>query len=246
MRRQLGVVLFVSILLSACAPGNTRTAYNPKAAQINVNLGIAYMREGKNETAMTRLLKAKAQDPENPMVYSTLGILHGRLGELKKAEDNFRKAVNLAPKNSSFRNNYGAFLCNQKRYAEAEQQFMEAVKNPLYSTPEYAYVNAGLCVTDQVKREKYLRKALQINPKFSLALYQMARLSYEKNRLLSARAYLQRHNEVSSHTAASLWLGVRVEKKLGDSISSRKWASLLKRKFPDSEETRLLLEMSKK
>jgi type IV pilus assembly protein PilF len=40
----------------------------------------------------------------------------------------------------------------------------------------------------------------------------------------------------------SLWLGIKVEQQLGDEAAARDYALQLRRKFPDSDETRKLLE----
>ena len=50
---------------------------------------------------------------------------------------------------------------------ESIVQFSDAVKDPLYGTPEMAYLNAGICSLkkkDEKNAEVYLQKALQIQP----------------------------------------------------------------------------------
>ncbi|NOY67502.1 MAG: type IV pilus biogenesis/stability protein PilW [Gammaproteobacteria bacterium] len=190
---------------------------------------------------MDRLLKAVRQDDSNELAYSSLGLLNVRLGQYEEAEENFKKAISLAPDNSSIRNNYGVFLCKLKRYKESKEQFLNALKNPLYQTPENAYLNIGVCSADKVQAEKYFRQALRENPEFSIALLSMARLSLELKRYLSARAYLQRFHAVQKPTPSSLWISVQVEKVLGDKNLMESRALLLKRKYPDSEETRQYL-----
>ena len=90
--------------------------------------------------------------------------------------------------------------------------------------------------------ESYFRSALENNPKIAVTLIQMAQLSYETPNYLSARAYLQRYLEVSSHTAKSLWLGINIERELGDKNALSSYTLLLKNKFPDSKEAGLLTD----
>ena len=238
-----GAVSLLALLLIACGGGEgvKPVATGAKSARINVELGVTYMNQGNNVAAMNRLQKAIAQDPGYGPAHGSMGILHARLGNNEEAESKFQLAVSLDPGNSSIRNNYGAFLCKQKKYKKAQEQFLEALKNPLYETPEYSYLNAGICSPDVIEAEKYYRAALRKNPKFPGALLQMAKLSYDLKRNLSARAYIQRLHAVSKPSAASLWVSIRVEKALGDFGLMESQSLSLKDKFPDSEETRQYL-----
>ena len=140
-------------------------------------------------------------------------------------------------------NNYGQFLCQESRFDEAEVTFLKAANNPLYATPEIAFSNAGTCAMEQGEldtAETYFRDALKKNPKVAIALLQMAEISYATGNYLSARGYLQRYLEISSHTAKSLWIGIRVENELGDKNALSSYKLLLRNKFPDSKETGLL------
>jgi type IV pilus assembly protein PilF len=149
----------------------------------------------------------------------------------------------LTPKDSNAHNNYGTFLCKRNELDKAEQQFLLALENPLYETPALAYENAGLCavrVPNTIKAEKYFRSALKINPKLPPSLYQMSVISFDRGDYLSARAYLQRYAAVAQHSPQSLWLGVRIERMLGDKNAVSSYALLLKSTYPDSDEVRLL------
>ncbi|MCL4315813.1 MAG: hypothetical protein M1527_02950, partial [Gammaproteobacteria bacterium] len=95
---------------------------------------------------------------------------------------------------------------------------------------------------DRAKAERYFREALRISPNLPESLYQMALLSYEAQNYPSARAYLQRYAGAAQHTPRSLWLGIRVERELGDKNALASYSLLLKGKFPESEEARLLLQ----
>ena len=250
MKQAVWIMVILASLLTACSSKEqgVRTAPDDKISQINLELGVAYMREQKYAEAMANLQKAKDYNPDDPNIYSALALLYDRIGEPDKAESTFEKAISIDESNSLVRNNYGAFLCAQGRYKEAYVQYQAALDNPLYTTPEYAHTNAGLCAVrskDLNKAETEFRAALQKNPKFSIALFQMANLSFENGRMLQSRAYLQRFAEVAQPGPQSLWLSIRVEKALGDQDAAASQSLLLKAKYPDSEETRQLLDMEK-
>ena len=224
--------------------GSTRpTGGTNDIAQTNLNLGIAYLRTGEFEKALENLQKARAADKNYPPIYNALGVLYQQLGNKVKAEEYYLHALGLNGSDSSTLNNYGQFLCQESRFDEAEVTFLKAANNPLYATPEIAFSNAGTCAMEQGEldtAETYYRDALKKNPKVAIALLQMAEISYATGNYLSARGYLQRYLEISSHTAKSLWIGVQVENELGDKNALSSYKLLLRNKFPDSKETSLL------
>ena len=216
-----------------------------RLADLHTRLGVGYMQEGRDEIALNRLQRALEADANHAPAHNAMALLHERLGEVEKSEVHYRRAVQLDPSLSAAQTNFGSFLCRQGRTEEAEARFLEAVANPLYDRPEVAYTNAGLCMRsagDMDKAETYLRRALQANSRLAVALLEMADLSFDKGQYLQARAYLQRYLDVAQHTPRSLWLGIQVERVLGDQNAVSSYAMLLRVNYPDSQETRLLLE----
>ncbi len=215
----------------------------PGAGDIYVQLAIAYMREGQLSAALQKIKTGLDLDPSNAEAHNVIALLYERLGELGLAEQHFQYAARLQPRNSYVHNAYGTFLCKRQRFEEATREFEEALANPLYQTPEVALTNAGVCVRrkdDKNGAEALFRKALQHNPRFPSALSHMAQISYEAGNMLSVRAYLQRYHEVARSTAASLWLGIRAERTLGDKDLLASYEILLRGDFPDSNEVQLL------
>jgi type IV pilus assembly protein PilF len=224
--------------VTASAP----TAAN-KSAELQTKLGIGYLRAGELEIAFKRLTRALQADPNFSTAHNAMGALQERLGNTDSAERHYRTAIELSPTDSSAQTNFGTFLCRSGRYDEGEQRFLQALKNSLYARPEVAYNNAGLCMQTagrQEKAETYFRAALERNPRIPAALLGMSKISFEMQRFLPARAYLQRYQELSELSPAVLWLGVRVERELGDQASANRYAMRLRRQFPDSHEARAL------
>jgi type IV pilus assembly protein PilF len=239
------VLAIVVVLLAACMPGGgtkptQHVAADPKAAEINMRLGLNYLQRGEYEVALEKLEKALQQDPNLPSAHNTIALLYQRLNETEKAERHFKQAVKRDPDYSEAQNNYGVFLCQQQRYKEAEQRFLKALDNPLYSNPAQAIENAGVCVSripDLEQAELYFRQALQINPNLSKSLIQMANLSYEKNDYLQARAYIERYQAISPWTSQALLLAIKTENQLNDQDAVASYSLLLRARFPDSDET---------
>jgi type IV pilus assembly protein PilF len=244
-------VVIIAVALTACVT----TSSNPKpepsdkeAAQYNMQLGISYLRQGELKRAQGKLEKAVAQDDSLGTAYSALGLVFERLGDYAGAEQNYRRAVSAEPSNPDTLNSLGAFLCQRKQEPkEALVLFDKALAVPLSKAEANRAMinaNAGLCAkrVDLARAEAYLRAALVADPDYRDALVQLADVAFSRGNYLQSRAFLDRYLAAGSATPDALWLGVRVEKALGDAAASQGYATRLKAQFPAAEETRLLLE----
>ncbi len=251
--RSKWLISALTALLVGCAgqpaTDSVTSAPQPKSvnklAEVQTKLGIGYMGTGQLELAHNRLSRALELDPDYSTAHNAMGLLQERLRNNEQAEVHYKRAVSLNRYDSAAQTNYGSFLCRTGRPAEGEQRFLQALKNSLYDRPEVAYSNAGICVMragELDKAETYFRAALERNPKIPSVLLGMSEVSYGKQQYLKARAYLQRYLDVGEHSAKTLWLGVRIERELGDRRTEREYAARLKTQFPESDETQLLLE----
>lgn len=245
------VVLLMSLslflVLGGCSSSPVRDGVNvEKAAQANAELGLRYMMQGEYEVAMTKLKRALSYDSNHVAANHYIAELYRRLGRNEDAEKHYRRALNYAEGDaSSLHNNYGIFLCSQDRFDDGVEQLEKVLDNPVYPQRDQVYENIGLCVErkgDHDKAEEYLRKGLQLNPRMPKSLLAMARLTFAKKNYLSTRAYLQRFAEVARHTPESLWLGIQVERILGDKNALASYGLSLKGNFPDAPETKLYLQ----
>jgi len=117
------------------------------------------------------------------------------------------------------------------------------VKNPLYSTPNLAYANAGICSArknDVKNAEIYLNKALQIDSLTHSAAHQLAEIQFKRGDVKTAQRTLQ-NSLLTAPSPEVLWLGIKIERVLGGKDNEASYALQLRQKFPNSEQTRLLL-----
>lgn len=239
--------LVLLLCVSACATDSNRsTAENAAAlarAKAHTDLGAVYFQQNKLEVALDEFTQAIQAYPNYALAYNGLGMVRAALGEDAQAEANFKKAIQLQPSNSESHNNYGNFLCNIGRYDESITQFMEAIKNPLYSTPNLAYANAGICSArkkDFPAAEGYLNKALQINPLTHSAAYQLAEIQFARGDAKAAQKTLQ-NALVAAPGPDVLWLGIRIARAMGNQDDEASYALQLRRQYPNAEQTQLLL-----
>jgi type IV pilus assembly protein PilF len=237
-RSIVGLRLVPCLLLAGCISTET----NPvevsldDAARANLQLGAAYLQRNDLALAREKLEKAVEQDPDLPSARAYLGLVYERIGNQKDARRQYDAAIRLAPDEPSIVNTYGGYLCRHEERKEGIKYFLRAARNPLYLTPEAAYVNAAVCargIPDPEAAEDYLRRALALNASYRSALLQLADLSMDTGQPLQARAFLQRFHAAGSVTADSLALSVRVETALGDRDAAVASFKELDRLFPD-------------
>jgi type IV pilus assembly protein PilF len=237
----------LALLLSACG-GQQSSMPKPqpeRASEINLELGVDYLRKGNLEQAKEKIDRALEQDPRNAKAHAAAGLLYDRLGQQDKSESHFDRAISLNSENPEIRNNYSTILCQRGKYERGEKMALAAIRDPLYKTPEVAYMNAGNCrlnAGDIKGAEAHFRKALERKPRFGPALFQLADLEFSQQNYLPARAFLERYMEVARVSPASLWLAYRIERQLGNSAAADGYARRLRNEFPTSLETKELIQ----
>lgn len=229
-----------ALLLAGCASKGVQPEVAPVdlegAARINAQLGMDYLRQGNLASAEEKLLRAITQDAKQADAHVGLAILYSRREQIELAEKNFRRALSLSPNNPDALNNFGTFLCAQKRGSDGEKYLVQAAQTTGFRSADLAWTNAAICVTDSkpAKAEEYLREALKLNPASPDALAQFALISYRKSDFLRARAFLQRYEAAAPASAQTLWLRARTEAALGDTETAARYQQQLKNQFPEA------------
>jgi type IV pilus assembly protein PilF len=255
--RVLSVVLSTALaigVLGACGPKqlqdvDSRTKSLNDAASINVQLGLSYLQQGNVELARDKLERALSQNPKDPAVHTAVASLYDRLGDDTKAEEHFRKALHLSPQDPTVQNYFGVFLCKKGRYRDGEKMLRSAANSPLYQTPEVALSNAGVCLRNAGQldtAEAYFRRAVELRPQFAEGWLQLAEVNFSRDKYPEARDCLQRHLNLARVSSTALWLGLRIERALGNKVQAEAYSRRLKAEFPNADETRLLLEQERK
>jgi len=240
-------LVFISVVMTGCSSIEAYKEQEKKdlrTAQTHVELAVGYFRQGKLDFALQNGKKALDANSDYAPAHSVIALIYEKMEKFDKADEHFQEAIRLAPEDGGLYNNYGAFLCKRKKFKLADHYFLKAIAVPRYPTPELAYENAGACAREAHaydKAEHYLSEALKRNPKLPVSLINMAEIRFEKSKFLSSRAFLQRFEEVSHHNAATLWLGIQIERKLGNKPAESKYSKQLQTEFPKSEQFKLLI-----
>ncbi|MET3130023.1 type IV pilus assembly protein PilF [Oxalobacteraceae bacterium GrIS 1.11] len=233
-------------LLAGCAngPGQSgkaelETSSDRSAAQkragIRLQLAVGYYEQGQLEVALDEIKKALQAEPDLADAYGVRALIYMGMGETGLADDNFKRALNLAPHNPDLSNNYGSFLCENGRVAEALPYFDAALKNKTYQSPANALNNAGSCslkVKDYASAERYLLQALQLTPDLPATNANLAQIYYARHDYERAGFFIGRLTKVAkmeSLTATVLWLAIKVQHKLGDTSAEAGLVTQLRR-----------------
>jgi type IV pilus assembly protein PilF len=242
------ISLVTTLFLSACAapPSTTQDQLppdaltnNPTAATYNTQLGVAYLQQGDVSRAKSKLLLAQQQNPASPEVWDALAYYYQSTGDNTQADKYYIKAISLAPKNGSTLNNYGAFLCQQRRYKESVSYFIKATQDSSYINTAQAFENAGLCaeeIPDKAAAETYFTRALANNPSLPTSTLELGEINFDKGNFDLANRYLQRYNYLAKPTAESLWLDIRLAQHAGNTQQVAASAQQLKDNFPLSDQ----------
>ncbi len=233
------------VMLAGCSTPSDGS-HSTKSAKVHTELAGLYYERAQQGIALDELTQAMQADPDYAPAYSVRGLVHMALREDKEAEEDFKKSLRLDNTDSDTHNNYGWFLCQRDREKESIAQFMAAIKNPLYETPGLAYLNAGLCsrkAGDNKGAEDFLQKALQVQPDLTQPLFVLADLNFANADYFAAKKYFANFSQRTDNlTAEQLWLGVRINRKVGDRNSEASYGTKLRNRFPDARETQLLIQ----
>jgi type IV pilus assembly protein PilF len=169
------------------------------------------------------------------------GLVRMELHQDSEAEADFQRSLTLDAGSSDAHNNYGWFLCQRGQFSAGLEQFTTALKNPLYSTPYMAYLNAGICshkAGNAQQADAYLRKALELQPELPGAFRELASLSFDGGNYVEADKYFSRYAKDArdAMSAQDLLLGTRIAHKTGNSEAAQDYSLQLGKRFPDSPE----------
>lgn len=234
------LLLLAGLSLPAFAEESDSKAAPRKRAEIHTELGSNYFALRDFAVALEEAKEAVNSDSDYAPAHNLLGLIFMELGDHNQAEKAFERAVSIDSSDSDVMTNYGWFLCQRGRFDDGIKHLIEALKNPLYSTPEKNWYNAGICARRkgaEEQAEEYFMKALRLRPELSPAMFFLAEIYFKRGNIGLARTYFTRFmGDITAPSAENLWLGVRIERRFGDREGESRYGSLLRRNFPESKE----------
>ncbi|MDX5444937.1 MAG: type IV pilus biogenesis/stability protein PilW [Zoogloeaceae bacterium] len=208
-----------------------------RGALVHVELGTAYFEVGRYDVALDEARIALAHVPSFAPAFHLMGMVYMFIEDPAAARDNFRRALAAAPNDPDFNNRYGWFLCLNGDEREGLERLDLAARNPYYRFPARPQTNAGLCHLSKGQYEEAeprFRRALALQGDNIVAQYGLAEVIYRKGDYAGARRMLVALHQQADPTAESAWLGLRVERKLGNRAAEASYAAQLEGRFKDS------------
>ena len=214
-----------------------------KRARIRVELAVSYFEEGQTTIALDEIKQALVTDPNYTEAFNLRGLIYMRLNDTRQAEDSFRRALLLRPGDPNVLHNYGWLVCQQARYAEATQMFSQALADPQYGERPKTLMTLGLCqirAGQSADAEASLTRSYELDAGNPITGYNLASMMYQRSEFGRAQFYVRRINNSALANAESLWLGIKVERRLNNADATEQLATQLRKRFGQSREAGLL------
>lgn len=246
----LSLLLALAAMLAACAgprtelPGAVRTESDQtdadRRAAVRLELAFGYFSRGQNRTALDEIKQALAAKPDMREALNLRGLVYAALGEPELAEESFRRTLSLYAGDGDTLHNYGWFLCQQRRWTESFAQFDLALAQPNYRGAARSLLARGACEAlagKPAEAERSLSKAFELDPGNPAISVNLAEVLYRNGQYERARFYIKRVNaQAAQSNAQSLWLGLRIERRLGNAVTVKELGQQLRSRYPQSAE----------
>lgn len=210
-----------------------------KRARIRLQLAVGYFEQGQTTVALDEVKQALNSDPDFPDAYNLRGLIYMRLNDMRLADDSFRRALSLNPNDPNVLHNYGWMQCQQGRYGEAVESFKRAIVNPTYGGRAKTWLTQGLCQAragQNADAEFSLGRSFELDAGNPVTGYNLASLLYQRRDYQRAQFYIRRINNSQLANAETLWLGIKVEHRLGNFLARGQLADQLRNRYPKSRE----------
>lgn len=220
-----------------------KTSPDRERARIRLSLAMSYFQEGQYDIALEESNHALNIDDSFSDAYSLRGLIYNRRGEFAKAEASFRRALQLNPSDTDARHNLALMYCQNNQLAQAVQEFNQALATARPRDRGKTYLAMGICQArqgDNAGAEASLASALKEDPADPMAGYNLAMLQYKRGAYAEAMNSIRVLNNGEYANAESMWLGIRIARKLGDGRTMRDLTEQMRRRFTSSEQYHLL------
>lgn len=243
-------VLLLQVSLSGCAAGGqsaTAMQAEPltefdepdtrKRARIRLTLASNYFDQGQTTVALDEIKQSLAADPSYAPAYVLRGLVYMRMNNSALAEDSFQRALQINPRDGDTLHNYGWFVCEAGRHAQAIELFDRALASVNYGGRATTHLAKGIC---QVRAdlltaaEASFTKSYELDAANPITGYNLASLLFRRGEYTRAQFYIRRLNNGEFANAETLWLGIQVERRLGNATVVEQLAQQLGRRYPQS------------
>jgi len=174
---------------------------NPNNYMMISNYGTALIKQGRNEKGAQILEQSLFIFDKDAEVWNMLGVAYWQKGDFERALEHYEKALALDPGDAIINVNIGSFyvaMSQTTKRLEDAQRSVEYFQRAIADDPLLASAYNGLGGTMKLlgNNDEAIanwEKALELNPGYSISVYNLAYAYLEKGNKTQALEYCQRY-----------------------------------------------------
>ncbi len=223
-------------------------------ADLHLALAVHYFQADQNAVALEEVDQSLLAQPQNAEAHSLRGVIEWRLHHAVSATASFQTSLALQPNNLLVLQNAAWWQCQQGQADAAQPYFDAALAQSVGDSVLRLWLARAACQRQagqngaaQASYLQVLALAERRPPAQEAGQLTRQRWVWEAHRALaeimagdgdfvSASPYIRQVNESGWADAATLWLGVRIERGLGRPDADDEWLDRLHRQFPQARE----------
>ena len=252
------LVLLSGLMFAACTTTTTGLDGSPREAprtesdstsvdrraSVRMELANGYFANGQYNASLDEIKQALVAKPDMREAISLRAAVYAAMGETQLADESFKRALSMFARDPDLLHNYGWFLCQQQRWPAAYEQFNLALAQPNYRAPARTLLARGVCEAragQMAEAQSSLAKAFEYDPASPAISVNLAEVLYRNKEYERARFYIKRVNgQAEQSNAQSLWLELRIERRLGNSVAVDELGQKLRKSYARSPENEAL------
>lgn len=210
-----------------------------KRARLRLELAAGYFENGQTTVALDEIKQSLSADPNYVPAHILRGLTYMRMDNSRLAEESFQRALQINPREPDALHNYAWFLCQQGRVSQSVDLFNRALSVPTYGGKAKTWMAKGICqlrMGQNSEAEASFNRSYELDAANPITAYNLATLQFRRGDDIRARFTIRRLNNSDLANAETLWLGIRVERRLRNTQAVEQLAQQLARRYPQSPE----------
>jgi type IV pilus assembly protein PilF len=209
------LMMFYAQVLSAKNVGDVQHAIN--RARVHTELAQQYFRVGQISVAVDEAKIALSSSDAYAPAHAVLAMIYAQLRKPDLATPYFKEALRLTQLQgesaTELRSEYAWFLCGNRQWAQALQEYSLVLTDPVYGKMPQALTNVGICSARMGQldlAQSYLNAAVDMNEPSGQAYLYRAHIFISMTQYDAATSDLQKATQIAPESAQLAWLDLRL------------------------------------
>ena len=217
---QLVVIILINLSITSCSKtvGSHTNDERQRLAKLHSQISFEFMLNDNLNVAEGEAQEALRLNPTGVESNHAMARVQQLLNNESQVIYHYEQALRTDPYAVVVLNDYGQYLCANNRVQEALANFDRAGSQLMISQRMVSYTRAAACSLGNQKfdlAEKYLIKALELNPESKPVLLNLVRVNLKNNDYAKADNYLNRYLKIESQPSSeALKLATQIQTKI--------------------------------